>query len=291
LSEHILHPGRELCVYVSFFWAEGSSNDPGLQLFYDYLDAHEAHLQWFVEDVTERPRRFALREAKGFCEGHVRGHTRFEDSSGLGFGAYGGRDKKGVSPWAVQTRFQRRTLGSRLFAAWPLAAAPPWTDVSARLERFADASLLLAHAGLTYSYSVFEGKHAAARHAIVPRFWGIDPPEPIGDAFAAVEGVRSPSWLTYVPTSKLHRLAPGALESLPPEIVQTRLPHGTLFRLGPEPILGDQNRGEPMPLHRALARALRPIRGELTHWTNSTSYKYPTWVARFDDPADEEGGG
>jgi hypothetical protein len=44
-----------------------------------------------------------------------------------------------------------------------------------------------------------------------------------------------------------------------------------------------------MPLHRALARALRPIRGKLTHWTNTTSYEYRTWVARFDDPDDAGG--
>jgi hypothetical protein len=285
-----LPSGIELCSYVSFHWAKRSSNDPGLGLVDWYLQNWQAHLRWAVDDKTGKARPFDRTKVVDFCERNIRGYVVPADEwrSAKYFGCYGSKDKKGISPWTLTGGFQNSSWGSKLLLTWPLTDGPTWAALAGMLRDAAGSpSLTLAHGGLTYSHSVFDSSDGRRRHATVPRFWGMDAPELTEDAYAAVDGCRSPSWLTYVPSEKLARLVPGALERLPAEITQTRLESGILFQLGPAPILGDQNRGEPMPLHRALARALKPIRGELTHWTNSTSYKYPTWVARFDEPETE----
>jgi Protein of unknown function (DUF3396) len=282
-------PEMELCVYLSFFWTDLSSNDPGLALIERYLAENGSHLRWSVDETTGRPRPFEAQRVAEFCERNIRGYVPApgEYSSAIWLGVYGGPEKRGVSPYTVTAGFQSTGRGSSLLLTWPLSRAPDWETLVSWVSAKVDSTLLLACGGLTYAYSVFDPCDGPRRHQVLPRFWGMDPPEPNQDATAAREGTRSPSWLTYVPTDKLARLPPGTLERLPAEITQTRLESGVLFRLGLVPILGDQNRGEPMPLHGALARALKPIRGKLTHWTNSTSYEYPTWVARFDAPETE----
>ncbi len=279
----------ELCSYLSFHWAVRSSNDPGLALVKWYLENFDAHLVWSVDDKTGRARKYERSGLLQFCEANVRGHfvPQGEWSSSRSFGAYGSKDKRGVSPWTLRAAFQNGAWGSNVLMTWPIASSPSWAELASKLRDAADPSLRMAHGGLTYAYSVFDPHDGPRRHAIVPRFWGVDPPEPNPDGYASIEGTRSPSWLTFVPSDKLETLEPATLDRLDPGITQTKVAGGTLFQLGPEPILGDQNRGEPMPLHRELARELKPIRGNGTHWINSTSYEYHTWVARFDAPETE----
>jgi hypothetical protein len=216
LNEYILYPGHELCSYLSFFWEDRSSNDPGLSLFFDYIQDYSPQLRWFLEETTGRPRRFNHEDARAFCERQIRGSESSKESGGFAVAAYGSIEKKGVSPWTALAHFQVRTIGTHLLATWPLAESPTWDQLAMRLERIADSSLILAHGGLTYSYSVFRGHHSGARHAILPRYWGIDPPEPLEDAFAARNGCRSPSWLSYVPTEKLDRIPPKCSRGCPP---------------------------------------------------------------------------
>ena len=80
---------------------------------------------------------------------------------------------------------------------------------------------------------------------------------------ATPESVCSVQWLTIVHDSILARIGGRAvLDNLPPGITVHDYGSGVVIQAGDAPSAGDVNKGETIPLYRAVARKLAPLRPE-----------------------------
>ena len=105
---------------------------------------------------------------------------------------------------------------------------------------------------------------AGARDLIAPlamRHPGYDVAATSGSSMRIGGRCRGARWVTFLGPEQVAALGGAAAlaQAVPPGLTVRNRDRGTLLRAGPTPELGDVNRGDGLPLLRALARQLEPV--------------------------------
>lgn len=271
----------EIGAFVCLYGGPISDITPVLERYRWYTDNWGANLGWFVDGVTGKARPF---EASA---GNLALTRAFGDKTlrGFAWSSWGG-SKTSASGWLAEGDVAMPHKQC-LFLSWPLEV---WEG---RWEAFVDmaawffhAPLAFGHAGLSLNWPTLdEGRtrrHYPLHGALLRRFHGLHPAEVSGHAFNGDYGTfLTPTWLTVVSNAKLSEACPNGMPALTSQIEIRSLETARLFRLGPEPTLGDVNAKERLLLHRDLARMLRPLRSKGV-WSGDYPYSSREWLARFD---------
>lgn len=141
---------------------------------------------------------------------------------------------------------------------------------------------LHGYGGFAWGTTTELGEYPSRVSNVLTKRWlCVDFNEPSLAAADALEGIRTPSWLTVVSSEFMAKLP--AQPNLPNVTVE-KLTSGTLFRAGHEPILGDVNAEDDISTYRDLAHYLRPITiRDGAGWLGGHDWR--SWVTRFDRPA------
>lgn len=112
------------------------------------------------------------------------------------------------------------------------------------------------------------------------------------DSIRVKDGLWGVNWITFVPDELLAKVGGvGTLKrKLSGEFVFHEVLEGVAIQAGPEPLAGDVNASEALPLYHELGRLLAPIRdrflkslGRYERLKNAfNSAETQTWLARFD---------
>ena len=105
----------------------------------------------------------------------------------------------------------------------------------------------------------------------------------------STENLRTVNWITFVSDGLLARVGDlAALQrQLAPPIQWHRVRDGWAIQAGPDPLPGDVNRGDNLPLYRKVARVLRPVRATLYPSVSRDDLESAAWYARFDGADDD----
>lgn len=128
-------------------------------------------------------------------------------------------------------------------------------------------------------------------HAWCKRYVGLDVQDADAMAWRAHEGLPGTNWITLVGDAAADRLRidPAALASGPWQhgVAARRLPHALLLQAGPEPVLGDVNRGEFPWAYAEVARRLAPafVKEPTPYWGGFTENGDTlAWLRRLVEP-------
>lgn len=98
------------------------------------------------------------------------------------------------------------------------------------------------------------------QYAVSQRFLGVEIEDLWFTANATRKGLRTVQWLTIVGSELLKGLGRKALDALPKEASVHEYSDGVVIQAGPAPSIGDVNADDHLPLYRAVAKILAPIR-------------------------------
>lgn len=126
-------------------------------------------------------------------------------------------------------------------------------------------------------------------YAVCRRFWGIEAWNLDMTVDYVLDGYLSVNWLTLIGDG-LRRRDPEAVAAAERAATWSWSgPHGVILQAGDQPVLGDQNRQEPMPVHQAVAQALAPLQLQQLDTFGGDKwdeYNSLAWARRFTDPQD-----
>ena len=294
LSELGSHVTEQIapCLTLALFTNEPSrENRLGLvAVFDDYVKRWGKNLQWFAEDETNRFRKFDA-SAKSYPR---RAAKRWEIQPDLviRWVAYSGEDRLAAGFW----RFHGT---ARAPNAWPEAlgfASVSWDvrkfhdrygKVVETVQRWADSiSVHYGYSGLSFNVSQgsIQQRHGWEAKRLAMRFQGFELEDASTTSLCCMTELKGVNWLTIVSHSMLEPL--GGLSAIREKCSQEIRIHpmrgGVIIQAGPEPQVGDANRGETLPLYREVARVLKPIRAR-SHWPFFGNVLGNDWMRRFND--------
>ena len=157
------------------------------------------------------------------------------------------------------------------------------------LGRFPFVSAAAGHALVTSQYAKRFAETKA--WAASMRHPGTDIYAGILDAFTTgLDGLKTVNWLTAINTEMVEALGGRVALSaeLPGEVQFHPLENGLVLQAGPEPLIGDVNMGDTLPLYRAVDAVLKPIRDRRADHTKSFIISgndgtgTARWLARFE---------
>lgn len=284
-----------LCVALTVYF-EGRIEDhaPGIEHFYVTALARVGeHLRFYQTDSMKKPKPIKKSSADAMAALMHFGakvpvfYKLFVESEDAA---------QAASRFSITVQANRLTRAGALRLAIPVDEVLGHEDRFVALARELTRTLALAsgYGGFSFNRaeeSDLQGTGNVRSAALSHRWYGIDVEDLSGTVSAIPHGLKSAGWLTLVGSKLLDRLGGSdALAAvLPPEVILHPLPFGVLIQAGPRPLLGDVNRGEDLPLYRAVGRVLAPIRApshprylfkealsnEDEGWTQK-------WLARFD---------
>jgi hypothetical protein len=139
-------------------------------------------------------------------------------------------------------------------------------------------------AGYFFKPAIDESSAYDAMYAVTRRFWGIEAWNLEVSASHVLEGYQSVNWLTLIGESLRQRDQAAVERAKQRATAFFESPNGTILQAAERPLLGDQNRSEPMPGYVGIAEALQPL--QLTQFGSFGGERWdPTsslsWIRRF----------
>ncbi|MCC6522670.1 MAG: DUF3396 domain-containing protein [Polyangiaceae bacterium] len=266
-------------------------------LYEDYVKRWGEQLRWSAEAETERYRKFDERAAE--YPRRALGRDVGGEERKVMWVAYGGDHRHEANGWKFKGSLQDRFAAAHRLdfasATWPVGPAAPTPEelVALALDWARRLPVRYGYAGYSLGVSE-EHKQLTAKtvYDLAMRFQGLEIHDPLCTALCCETQLKSVNWLTLVSNEMLTPRYTGPLighvggmdvlrANLSPEIVLHPIRDGVLIQAGPEPLLGDVNRGETLPLYREVAKVLKPIRAE-THWPFFGILTANDWMTRFD---------
>jgi hypothetical protein len=246
-----------------------------------YVEAHEEHLRWLVDDRRGRFRPFdqeLWEEVEGFRDDAPDAPARY-------WMAHGGETKLTPSVWSLYGSLDGRPSND-LELRWPVEHwngrwATAVDEVKARLS---GRPLFQGRAGFSFAEVSGEECYQKHRAALALRFQGVDIAEISSGSIWAERGLGSVNWLTAIGNVFVEKLGGRkAFAALGDDILVHDLGTGLLVQAGEKPSLGDVNAGDTLPLYREVAKFIMPVRyhGNVI-WANVPLADAKAWVARFD---------
>ncbi len=171
----------------------------------------------------------------------------------------------------------------------PVAEASPTEVLAEVLARFSNTPFLHGYAGVGTGDVLGATSQAQQRvrrsHLALRRYLGLDCCAADLELDGG-EGMRPPAWLTLLGNAWLARIGGReALAAFPSEVIIHELGTGVAIQAGETPTLGDQNRGEDVPLLRIVNRLLRPLRYNQGGFAGEPFPAFARdWYARLDAP-------
>lgn len=243
-----------------------------VETYEEYVRSH-GPLRTFLDTLREYSRDF-----DPGCVSYPREALLPRIADGSSFYAHGGEDKRPTASYVLASLSTESRRPVMIKLSWEVSLwASRWDDfadtVTRVVERF---DYWHAYAGFSFA-QLFWPQFIRARATLTARYRCVDWDEVIGLEQKAYEGVRSPSWLTFVGEPFISRLVPGALDG----ITSAPVGRGVVFRVGPAPILGDVNAEEDLTGYHRLGRYLAPVAMSRQRgiWSNGGDNG---WAARFD---------
>ncbi len=272
-------------------------SDATLRLWRRFLERADPELQWWNDSNVERLRPF---------------EDRYRDHPARVLGP----TLKRRTYWNVHSGDRARDAGSLHFRAALGASAKADADLDVFLwtmKHDANAELLLGEAlefaratavrhgtiGLLLTLCGHDrwGDFASPMYAACARFQGLEFPHTFERA-RCLDGIPTSNWVTFVHQTFLKKLGGAAKlrKVLSREIIFHEVLEGVAIQAGSQPLLGDVNAGEDLPLYYEVGRALAPIRsgtalrgewrlhfgGPNEQRNNFNTEETAAWLARFE---------
>jgi len=291
-------PMRRALGAMLFVRARAKGERPAaLRLWQRFLERADPELQWWHDSNVERVRPF---------------DARYRDFPARVLAT---KPTK-LTYWEVHSGDRARDAGALRFEAMFRASARPaddldgffWTmEAEAAPEKILDEALELARAtpvrhGTVGLFLTLCGHDrwpdfASPLYAACARFQGLDFPHSFERA-RCLDGIPTSNWITFVHQTFLKKLGGAAKlrKVLSREIIFHEVLEGVAIQAGPQPLLGDVNAGEDLPLYYEVGRALAPIRSGTAfrgQWrlqfggpdeqrNNFNTEETAAWLARFE---------
>lgn len=259
-----------------------ADTDRVAQLFECFCDRHEATLTWFANDDRGKIVPFR-RQQREWPRTRLARPAR-TDAQWMAHDAVA---MKGFprSHFQACVRIRERSPHFAFCSVRPTSEDRDW--LVARILELACAEPVFEGAlGLAFPMSPRRDlDEQSQQQPLAMRFLGLDIPDPP----AKSEVVRTVNWMTFVCDQLLDK-AGGASKlqrELTDPIVWHRIRDGWVIQAGPDPVAGDVNQGDNVPLYRRVARALRPIRSTLYPLVSRDRAASAAWYQRFDGPDDD----
>ncbi|MBI4954578.1 MAG: DUF3396 domain-containing protein [Myxococcales bacterium] len=255
------------------------------------------HLRWFAEDETGRYRAFEERAAQYPARAVDRDRAALRRD--IRWVAYGGNHRHDASGWKFKSTLRSSPEAvsalDHVSASWPIGPEAPGYEEALEVALIwgRRCPFRFGYAGFSLQVSEeHEQMTAKLVYDLAMRFQGLEIHCPGTTALCCQTQMKSVNWLTLVSNEMLTPRYTGPLighvggidvlrANLSPEILLHPIRDGVLIQAGPEPLLGDVNRGETLPLYREVAKVLKPIRMS-THWPFFGILTANDWMTRFD---------
>lgn len=291
-------PLRRTLGATLFIRAKSKGEKEGiLQLWDRFLARAAPELQWWHDSNVERlrpfddryrdfPKRVLGAPIKDFTYWDAHSGERARDAAELRFVAALHASAKAGDPldsayWTMKESVDPRVL---LDEALGLARIVP-----------------IRHGTVGYCLDLCASdrrhEHYSSMWAACARFRGLDFPDRVSRS-DCLDGIPTTNWITFVHESFLEKV--GGPQKLRKQLGQNIVFHevleGLAIQAGPQPLLGDVNAGEDLPLYQEVARALAPIRsgtafrgrwrlhfgGPNEQRNNFNTEETAAWLARFE---------
>lgn len=214
-----------------------------------------------------------------------------------------GRELESVGPWGLEFAVQPSVLGHRsspfpgarpkpeaghFHFSLPLESLPPGQAFLELVTKVAETlPFRSGHAGLGMLY--VDGYSLPNRnqtmYAWSRRYRGLDYRSLVTTSIEMGEKVKSANWLTMLDTDFIDQLGGQAAlrAALGSEVGVRDVGHGVIIQAGPQPLLGDVNRLEPMTAYERVNDAIKPIRVPLIlPFPGYDKTNIVEWLTRFD---------
>ncbi|MBI4954579.1 MAG: DUF3396 domain-containing protein [Myxococcales bacterium] len=276
------------CIVLSLYTREATAEmrEGVVAVYEDYVRRWGECLRWSADGDTERYRKFDESTAAYPRRALERYSERKHRD--IYWVAYGGAHRHDASAWKfyakLSSQYYAGTTVDHASASWEIGAVTAPEILAVALDWTKRFSVWQGYAGYSLGVSEeHEQSTAATVHHLAMRFQGLEIHYPGATASCCRTELKGVNWLTLVSHVLLEELGGEATlrAKLSAEIRLHPIRDGVLIQAGPEPLLGDVNRGETLPLYREVAKVLKPIRAE-THWPFFGILTANDWMTRFD---------